>query len=75
MTPQAFSYATVGPDNIIYCPPYGLTESLNYMISIHPVTHKVTKFPLFVNDSKEKWTFGIVHEDKKAAVTSKYSRP
>lgn len=60
MTPQSFSYPTVGPNGIIYVPPYGLFESLNFMISIDPTTYKITKIPLDVNDSKEKWTFGIV---------------
>jgi hypothetical protein len=60
MTPQAFSYPTVGPDSLIYCPPYGLTELLNYMIVIDPVTYTTRKIPLEVNNSTEKWTFGIV---------------
>jgi len=60
MTPQAFSYPTVGPNNIIYCPPYGLKESLDYMISIDPQTYKIEKIPLITNNSTEKWTFGIV---------------
>lgn len=61
MTPQSFSYPTVGPDGIIYCPPYGLTESLKYMIAIDPITYSIRKIPLTVNSSTEKWTFGIVH--------------
>lgn len=60
MTPQAFSYPTVGPDGLIYCPPYGLTESLNYMIVINPVTYATQKIPLEVNSGTEKWTYGIV---------------
>lgn len=60
MTPQSFSYATVGPDGIIYVPPYGLLESLDHMITIDPVTYATNKIPLTVNTSKEKWTFGIV---------------
>jgi hypothetical protein len=60
MTPQAFSYPTVGPDNIIYCPPYGLKESLDYMISINPQTYEVKKISVSTNNSTEKWTFGIV---------------
>ena len=63
MTPQAFSYPTLGPDRIIYCPPYGLTESLDYMLAINPTTYATFKIPLVVNDSKEKWTFGIVVGD------------
>ena len=64
MTPQSFSYPTVGPDGMIYVPPYGLSESLNYMISIDPVTYSIDKIPLQVNSSKEKWTFGIVVDSK-----------
>jgi hypothetical protein len=60
MTPQAFSYPTVGPDDIIYCPPYGLKESLDYMISINPQTYEVKKISVSTNNSTEKWTFGIV---------------
>lgn len=64
MTPQAFSYPTLGKDRIIYVPPYGLTESLDYMLAINPVTYEVLKIPLEVNSSKEKWTFGITYGDK-----------
>jgi hypothetical protein len=60
MTPQAFSYPTVGPDNIIYCPPYGLKESLDYIITIDPVTYEIKKIPIITNNSTEKWTFGII---------------
>ena len=59
MTPQSFSYPTVGNDGLIYCPPYGLTESLDYMLAINPVTYALRKIPLAVNSSNEKWTFGI----------------
>lgn len=59
MTPQSFSYPTVGLDNIIYCPPYGLKESLDYMLAINPVTYATKKIPLEVNNSTEKWTMGI----------------
>lgn len=64
MTPQAFSYPTVGADGIIYVPPYGLTETLDYMLAINPSTYATIKIPLEVNDSKEKWTFGTVVGDK-----------
>ena len=59
MTPQAFSYPTVGADGIIYVPPYGLTESLKFMIAINPETYEIRKIPLVVNESKEKWTVSI----------------
>jgi hypothetical protein len=64
MTPQSFSYPTVGADGIIYVPPYGLTERLDYMLAINPVTYALIKIPLEVNDSKEKWTFGITVGNK-----------
>jgi hypothetical protein len=64
MTPQAFSYPTVGTDDIIYVPPYGLTETLDYMLAINPKTYAVNKIPLTVNNSTEKWTYGIVVKDK-----------
>ena len=64
MTPQAFSYPTVGADGIIYVPPYGLTETLDYMLAINPTTYATIKIPLEVNASKEKWTFGTVVGDK-----------
>jgi hypothetical protein len=63
MTPQAFSYPTVGADGIVYVPPYGLTETLDYMLAIDPTTYATIKIPLEVNASKEKWTFGIIVED------------
>ena len=64
MTPQSFSYPTVGPNGIVYVPPYGLTQALNHMLAIDPVTYKITKIPLEVNASTEKWTFGIVVDSK-----------
>jgi hypothetical protein len=64
MTPQAFSYPTVGADGIVYVPPYGLEETLDYMLVIDPVTYATTKIPLAVNSSKEKWTFGTVVGNK-----------
>lgn len=64
MTPQSFSYPTVGADGIIYVPPYGLTETLDYMLAINPITYATIKIPLAVNTSKEKWTFGITVDSK-----------
>jgi hypothetical protein len=64
MTPQAYSYPIVGADGIIYCPPYGLNESLNSMLAINPITYATTKIPLQVNSSTEKWTFGMTVKDK-----------
>ena len=59
MTPQAFSYATVG-NGMIYCPPYGLTEVIDYMIKIDPKTLNITRIPLCVDRSFEKWQYGVV---------------
>jgi len=64
MTPQAFSYATVGYNDMIYVPPYGLTASIDHMIKIDPVTFKITKIPLQVDDSTEKWQYGTVVGNK-----------
>lgn len=60
LTPQAFSYPTVGSNGIIYCAPYGLTESVDYILKMNPTTYDVTKIPLEVNKSTEKWQNGIV---------------
>ena len=64
MTPQSFSYPTVGLDGIIYVPPYGLREALDYMLAIDPNTYSIKKIPLDVNSSTEKWTFGTVVGNK-----------
>lgn len=64
MTPQAFSYGTLGSNNMIYLPPYGLTESINYMLKLNPVTYSIKKIPLNVDNSTEKWTTGILHNEK-----------
>lgn len=63
MTPQAFSYATVASNGMIYCPPYGLNECLDYMIKINPDTYEVSKIPLTVDDSFEKYQYGTVVGD------------
>jgi len=63
LTPQAFSYATVGNNGMIYVPPYGLTESIDYMIKMNPATRSVTKIPLEVDNCTEKWQKGIVHRN------------
>jgi hypothetical protein len=64
MTPQAFSYPTVGYNNMIYVPPYGLHESIDYMIKINPINFNVVKIPLKVDSSKEKWQYGSVVGNK-----------
>lgn len=64
MTPQSFSYGTVGSNGMIYLPPYGLNESIDYMLKLDPNTYTVTKIPLIVNDSVEKWIWGMAKDDK-----------
>jgi len=59
MTPQAFSYGHVGPNGMIYMPPYGLTECIDYMLKLNPATYEVTKIPLTVDSSFEKWVVGV----------------
>ena len=63
MTPQAFSYPTVGPNGMIYVPPYGLNESLDYMLVFDPNTHAIKKIKLNVDQSTEKWQKGMVYRD------------
>jgi hypothetical protein len=63
LTPQAFSYATVGANGMIYIPPYGLTESLDDMLKIDPVTYNITKIKLDVDKSTEKWQKGVVYRN------------
>lgn len=64
MTPQAFSFATVSNNGSIYVPPYGLNDVIDYMIKIDPVTYNVTKIPLVVDNSTEKWQYGTAIGDK-----------
>lgn len=64
MTPQAFSYGTVGNNGMIYMPPYGLKEPLDYMLKLNPKTYEITKISLKVDGSCEKWTMGTVYKNK-----------
>ena len=64
MTPQAFSFPTVGNNGMIYVPPYGLNEVIDYMIKVNPITYEVTKIPLKVDGSFEKWQFGVAYKNK-----------
>lgn len=64
MTPQAFSFPTVGNNGMIYVPPYGLNKVVDYMLKINPVTYEISKIPLTVDNSFEKWQHGIVYENK-----------
>lgn len=59
MTPQSFSYGTVGKNGMVYMPPYGLNESIDYMIKLNPDTYEITKIPLEVDNSVEKWIWSI----------------
>jgi hypothetical protein len=59
MTPQAFSYATVSKNGMIYIPPYGLTECVDYMLKIDPATFQITKLPIQKSDKTERWTYGV----------------
>lgn len=64
MTPQAFSYGTLGSNGMIYMPPYGLTESLDYMLKLNPDTYEISKIQLKVDSSREKWTIGTTIDNK-----------
>jgi hypothetical protein len=64
MTPQSFSYGIVGNNGIIYLPPYGLRERLDYMLYLDPSTHTVSKMPIETDASYEKWIFSIVVNNK-----------
>lgn len=64
MTPQAFSFPTLGNNGKIYIPPYGLKESINFMLKIDPETYGVKKIPLIVDDSFEKWQYGVCIKNK-----------
>lgn len=59
MTPQAFSYATVSKTTMLYIPPYGLTECVDYMLKVNPITFETTKIPLHKSGKTERWTYGI----------------
>lgn len=64
MTPQAFSYPIVANNGMIYIPPYGLTESIDYMLKFNPQDKSFTKIKLKVSDCTEKWIWGIAYRNK-----------
>lgn len=64
MTPQAFSYGTIGNNGMIYVPPYGLTKCIDYMLKINPNTFKIDKIKLADSKITERWTYGVVYEHK-----------
>lgn len=59
MTPQAFSYGTISSNKKIYVPPYGLTESLDYMLKIDPACFEISKIKIDKSSKTERWTYGI----------------
>lgn len=64
MTPQRFSYGTLGSNNMIYIPPYGLNEVVDYMLKLDPVTYEIVAIPLLVDSSYEKYMTGVEHNNK-----------
>ncbi len=50
MTPQAFSYGTLANNGMIYMPPYGLDESLDYMLKLDPNTYTVSRIKLNISN-------------------------
>jgi hypothetical protein len=64
MTPQSFSYGTIGRNGMIYIPPYGLNQSIDYMLKLNPQTYEIKKISLQVNDSVEKWIYSITVDNK-----------
>lgn len=64
MTPQRFSYGTLGSNNMIYIPPYGLSKVIDYMLKLNPITYEITRIPLTVDSSYEKYTTGVEHNNK-----------
>lgn len=64
MTPQAFSYGTLGNDGLIYIPPYGLQSGVDRMLIINPETFEVSSLSLDDNGTREKWTNGIAYKEK-----------
>jgi hypothetical protein len=61
---QTFSYATVGPDNQIYVPPYGLNKKINFLLKINPKSYEIKKIPIETDESFEKWQKGICVDKK-----------
>lgn len=64
MTPQAFSYGTLGNDGKIYIPPYGLEKNVDQLLIIDPDTYGVETIFIQPNDTRERWTNGITYKDK-----------
>lgn len=64
MTPQSFSYGAIGSNGMIYMAPYGLNESIDFMLKLNPLTYEIEKIPLIVDSSVEKWIWNISIQDK-----------
>lgn len=64
MTPQAFSFPVLSNNGYIYVPPYGLTESLDFMIKVNPCDYSVKKIKISVSDCLEKWITGVPVKNK-----------
>jgi len=63
ITAQAFSYGTLGKNNMIYIPPFGYRGVVDYMIKVNPETYECTKIPLKVGDCAEKWMTGTQYNN------------
>jgi hypothetical protein len=64
MTPQAFSYGVVGNDGYIYLMPYGLNESLDYIIKLDPYTFKTKRIKINVTDCTEKYMTAVAIDSR-----------
>ena len=64
MTPQAFSYPIVANNGMIYVPPFGLEQSLDYMLKFNPMDRSFTKIKLEVDDCNAKWIWGTAWRNK-----------
>ena len=64
MTPQAFSYPIVANNGMIYVPPFGLEQSLDYMLKFNPMDRSFTKIKLEVGDCNAKWIWGTAWRNK-----------
>lgn len=64
MTPQAFSYPTLSSNQKLFIPPYGLNESLDYMLVMDLETSSFKKIKIEVSECFEKWQTGLQVNDK-----------
>jgi hypothetical protein len=61
---QSFSYGTLGNNNCIYIPPYGLNKNVDYMLKLHPETLEIKKLYISKNNTIQRWTLGIPYKNK-----------